>query len=108
MDWSRAPSALTLEPSRATRGRQRLPLLALREVRKSGLPAVFLDFGEALLYLDGQLFSLRDMSACAGGFLPPPLPSQILDCGVGIEYGWRHLEGCGCRLCWGKEQERAA
>jgi hypothetical protein len=110
MNWSRASSGLSRETSGVTPSSQRLPLLALREVRESGLPAVFLDFGEALLYLDGQLFSLRDVGERAGaaGPLPPPLPPQVLDCGVGIEYGWRHLAGCACHLCWGHEQERAA
>ena len=39
--------------------RPRSPVaLCLAEVRESGLPALLLDFGEALLYLDGEIFEV--------------------------------------------------
>ena len=39
--------------------RPRSPVaLSLAEVRESGLPALLLDFGEALLYLDGEIFEV--------------------------------------------------
>ncbi len=84
--------------------------LDLREVRECGAPAVFFDYGEALLYLDGQLFSLRDVREKPGRamLLPPPLPAQVLEIGVGLEYGWRHVSGCRCHLCRNGEQEQAA
>lgn len=110
MDWSRAPSTSTYDLGGLAPDRRHAPLLALREVREIGLPAIFLDYGEALLYLDGQLFSLRDVRGpeMTSGVLPAPLPDQVLDCGVGIEYGWRHVAGCACGLCCDHSEERAA
>lgn len=100
MDGSRAPtsrhgSVIPMHPL------HRSPLLALGEVRECGSPAVFMDYGEALLYMDGHLFSLREIKGEPGHalLLPPPLPPQVLESGVGLEYGWRHLAGCNCRFC---------
>jgi len=75
-------------------------VLSLDEVRAAGRPAFFVDWGEALLFDDGQLFEVRDLAAArrAGG-RPEPLPAQVLEAGVGIEYGWRHSAGCDCRAC---------
>jgi hypothetical protein len=74
--------------------------LSLPEVRESGLPALFLDFGEALLYLDGELFDLDERAAALrAGSRPLPLPAAILAKGVGIEYGWNHARQCACRFC---------
>jgi hypothetical protein len=90
------------------RGRRRL---SLEEVRESGLPALFFDYGDALLYLDGQLFNARDWVASdLASTPPPPLPAQILEAGVGIEYGWQHAADCTCRFCvpLGAEEESAA
>lgn len=81
-------------------GSRAAPRLSLDEVHQCGLPALFLGYGEVLLYLGEQLFSMRDE---AGPFdehaLAPPLPAQILESGLGIEYGWRHLAHCACRFC---------
>lgn len=75
-------------------------LLTLAEVRASGLPAVFSDHGEHLLFQDGELFELRDGEAgWQADSRPQPLPRRILADGVGIEYGWRHSAGCRCRYC---------
>ena len=75
-------------------------LLSLKEVRASGLPAFFFDHGEHLLYMEDELFDLRDRDAAwQAGSRPLPLPRQILESGVGIELGWRHAAGCGCRYC---------
>jgi hypothetical protein len=75
-------------------------LLSLDEVRASGRPAFFLDYGEALLFIDGELFDLQDGGAAlqAGGD-PLPLPRDVLEHGVGIEYGWRHTARCDCDVC---------
>ena len=77
-------------------------LLSLEEVRSIGLPAYFSDHGERLLYQDGELFDLGGQagSGTADHHRPKPLPRQILEAGVGIEYGWRHAADCGCPLCW--------
>jgi len=79
--------------------------LSLDQVRESGLPAYFFDHGEQLLFLDGELFELREReSSLKKGSRPKPLPHRILEDGVGIEYGWRHAADCGCPMCWHRER----
>jgi hypothetical protein len=74
--------------------------LSLAEVRESGLPALLLDFGEALLYLEGEIFEVGANSApLPAGSRPVPLPAVILATGVGIDYGWHHAGHCACRFC---------
>ena len=74
--------------------------LSLDEVTSLGEPALFLDFGEALLYEHGCLYDLHEtVSASALAYPPEELPAQILDHGAGIEYGWHHLSECACRAC---------
>ncbi len=89
------------------RGRRRL---SLQEVRESGLPALFFEYGDALLYLDGQLYNAADWVVSEVSAAPQPLPAQILENGVGIEYGWQHAANCTCRFCapLDGEQESAA
>ena len=40
------------------------------------------------------------------------LPAQVLERGIGIEFGWRHLAGCDCDRCrsgeWSVTRQRAA
>jgi len=81
--------------------RPRSPVaLSLVEVRESGLPALFLDFGEALLYLDGEIFEVdASLAPLRVGSHPVPLPAVILATGVGIDYGWHHAGHCTCRFC---------
>ena len=68
--------------------------LLLEEVRQIGLPAYFFDHGERLLFLDGDIYDLREVgSAARSGTSPMPLPHGILESGVGLEYGWRHASG---------------
>ncbi len=74
--------------------------LTLAEVREAGRTAFFLDYGEALLYADDELFEVREIvRARTAGLRPTPLPAQVLRCGVGLEYGWRHAGDCDCRAC---------
>jgi hypothetical protein len=83
-------------------------LLSLDEVRASDLPAYFYDHGEELVYLDGELYDLRDAETAEGaGTDPQPLPREVLESGVGIEYGWRHVADCVCRFCWRRPLEAA-
>lgn len=80
--------------------------LSLSEVRRIGRPALFLDWGETLLFREGALFDLEgalDERALADP--PKVLPIQIMETAVGIEYGWRHLAGCDCPSC---EHDRVA
>jgi hypothetical protein len=75
-------------------------LLSLEEVRASDRPAFFFDHGEHLLYVDGQLFDLREADAAwPPDSHPLPLPHAILESGVGIEFGWRHATDCRCSFC---------
>jgi hypothetical protein len=75
-------------------------LLTLDEVRAAGRRAFFVDWGESLLYDEGQLFDVREIAtARQAGRRPAPLPAKVLEAGVGIEYGWRHTAGCDCCVC---------
>jgi hypothetical protein len=75
-------------------------VLTLEEVRESGLPAFFVDFGESLLYKRGQLFEVRDRDAWRPEVLSRvPLPAEVLATGVGIDSSWRHAARCACRYC---------
>jgi hypothetical protein len=74
--------------------------LSLAQVRSVGLPAVYLRFGDALLYLDETLFDLNEPDPGSPTlFCPPVLDATILQRAVGIEFGWRHALGCRCRFC---------
>ncbi len=78
----------------------RRTILSLAEVRESGRPAYFFEYGEALLYRRGQLFDLRDWpDLLRTGAHPSPLSASVLERQVGIEFGWRHADACVCRLC---------
>lgn len=82
-------------------------LLTLTEVRAIGRPALFLDWGEYLLFQDGALFDLRETDDKDGHVHPPTeLPAQMLEIATGIDYGWRHLTGCDCTLCCESEGDR--
>ena len=79
-------------------------LLSLQEVRASGLPAFYTDHGERLLYMDGELYDLRDTDGeWQAGSRPLPLPRHVLEDGVGVEFGWWHSHDCTCPLCWKRE-----
>ncbi len=78
-------------------GRKRL---TFEEVLAARRPAVFEDFGDSLLFLDGEVFILRDIEHKGDiGATPPVLDPRLLVHAVGIETGWRHAEGCDCQLC---------
>jgi hypothetical protein len=81
--------------------RPRSPVaLSLAEVRESGLPALLLDFGEALLYLEDEILEVdASLAPLHVGSHPVPLPAVILAAGVGIDYGWHHAGHCACRFC---------
>jgi hypothetical protein len=83
-------------------------LLSLGEVRESDLPAFFFDYGEVLLYLEGDLFSVQAGEEARAQPLLMPLPPGILKRGLGIEYGWRHVIDCTCCFCAGNTVREAA
>jgi hypothetical protein len=78
--------------SQTSRARRKL---SLADVVSVGVPAVYQQFGEQLLYVDGTIFDASD----------PSLPSEILnvtdetDEAVGLEFGWQHAGDCSCHLC---------
>jgi hypothetical protein len=77
-------------------------LLSLSEVRRLGRPALFLEYGDNLLYDDERLFDLTPESPGKPPEYPPQLlPQQVLERGTGIEFGWRHLAECDCDHCCG-------
>jgi hypothetical protein len=78
-------------------GRRRLTFDEVLECRR---PAVFQDFGDWLLYLDGQVYILRDVDPRDDPEATPPvLDSRYLAHPAGIETGWRHSHDCDCELC---------
>jgi hypothetical protein len=75
-------------------------VLSLAEVRESGRPAFFFDYGEALVYEGDELYDVHDWgTALQIGADLMPLPHYVLEHAVGIEYGWRHAVACDCRAC---------
>ena len=77
----------------AGQGRRRLSLADVLDV---GLPAVYQQYGEQLVFIDGRIFDASDPSA------PAEIHSNAsdeADVAVGVEFGWRHVGDCSCRLC---------
>jgi hypothetical protein len=75
-------------------------VLSLADVRESGRPAFFFDHREALVYDGDELYDVHDWgTALQTGADPTPLPHDVLEHAVGIEYGWRHAVSCNCDRC---------
>jgi hypothetical protein len=77
----------------ASRARRRL---SLADVVNAGLPAVYQQYGEQLIYLDGRIFDASDPSSPAETSL---LVEGDADQAVGVEFGWRHAGDCSCPFC---------
>ena len=87
-------------------GRKRL---SFEEVVSSGRTAVFQEFGDLLLYLEGTVFVLKDADPRGAAHTTPPvLERRALAHAVGIESGWRHAAGCNCPVCAAEVRLRAA
>lgn len=84
-------------------GRRLRPRLSLEDVVAAGLPAVYQDFGEHLLYRDGTIF---DSAGTGPAGEHPVLELESLNDAVGLEFGWRHASGCGCGYCQSGRVER--
>jgi hypothetical protein len=85
----------------AIAGRRRL---TFEEVLAAGQPAVYREFGDHLLYVDGRFFDVREPGAptpidVGGSSLPAANEPPDARRGVGIEYGWRHAADCPCSYC---------
>lgn len=74
--------------------------LALDEVVKAGVPAIFSAFGDHLVYVGGSVYALPREPLPAEVTEPRALPgAYVLSNPAGVEYGWHHLHDCGCSLC---------
>jgi hypothetical protein len=83
-------------------------MLAYDEVAALGEPAIFSAFGDHLVFVQGTVYELP-AGVPAGQFTQPHLiqGARPITNLVGAEFGWRHLEGCRCRLCRGDERQAA-
>ncbi len=71
--------------------------LSAQDVVAIGELALFDDFGERLLFANGQLVDLRAATRSPDGVLRAPvLPGRIMRDAVGLEVGRRHIGGCRC------------
>jgi hypothetical protein len=86
----------------ASRGKGRL---SLEEVLQAGLPAVYQQYGDRLLCLDGRVFDAADPGALAEIALIATGAATRL---VGVEFGWRHAGDCPCHFCSKRAADRAA
>ena len=74
--------------------------LTLEEVVSAGRPALYLRFGEALLFVDNTIFDVRRPGSPTEVALGVPLDDPHLGThAVGIEFGWRHALHCACPMC---------
>jgi hypothetical protein len=88
-----------------TIGRAGSTRLSFEQARQSQLPAVFEDYGEHILILDGRVFVFGDRDRAHGlSLCPKVLDVTLLEGWIGIEYGWRHSDACRCRFCVGTEE----
>jgi len=88
--------------AQASRGKHRL---SLEEVLQAGLPAVYQQYGDRLLYLDGRIFDAADPRALAEiALMVTGAATQV----VGVEFGWRHASDCCCQFCLKRTADRAA
>ena len=69
--------------------------LSLADVVSVGLPAVYQQFGDQLIYADGSIFDAGDPSLIAEIVHSAGASGQV----VGLEFGWQHAAGCSCPLC---------
>jgi hypothetical protein len=83
----------------AIAGRRRL---TFEEVIAAGQPAVYRQFGDHLLYVEGRFFDVREPGAptlIEVGASSSRRDAHAAHRGVGIEYGWRHAADCSCSFC---------
>ena len=83
----------------ASRARRRLSLV---DVVNVGLPAVYQEFGERLVYVDGAIFDASESGAIAE---EPIIVMGETHETVGLEFGWRHASDCSCLFCAADRRE---
>jgi hypothetical protein len=82
-------------------------ILDFEEVLASGRPALYEEFGDLLLYLEGTVFILQGAEPHAPDEAPM-LDPNALPRAVGIESGWRHSGSCDCEFCIAEARRPAA
>jgi hypothetical protein len=83
-----------------TIGRAGPTRLSFEQILQGQLPAIFVDYGEHILFFDGRVFDFGDKDRAHGlSLCPSVLDATLLKGCIGIEYGWRHADGCRCRFC---------
>ena len=65
--------------------------LSLTDVVNAGLPAVYSQFGEQLLFMDGRIYDASDPSLLTE---VPIAATGESDETVGLEFGWQHAGDC--------------
>jgi hypothetical protein len=91
--------SVLVEASRAKRR------LSFEEVLEAGLPAVYQQYGDRLLYMDGRIFDASDPSSLAE---IPLIVAGAAEQAVGVEFGWRHAGDCPCLFCSKRSADEAA
>jgi hypothetical protein len=86
----------------ASRAKRRL---SFEEVLEAGLPAVYQQYGDRLLYMDGRIFDASDPSSLAE---IPLIVAGAAEQAVGVEFGWRHAGDCPCLFCSKRSADEAA
>jgi hypothetical protein len=86
----------------ASRAKRRL---SLEEVFEAGLPAVYQQYGDRLLYMAGRIFDASDPSSLAE---IPLIVAGAAEQAVGVEFGWRHDGDCPCLFCSKRPADEAA
>jgi hypothetical protein len=79
--------------------------LSFAEVLEAGLPAVYQQYGEQLLFMDGKIYDASDSSSLAE---IPLIVASAADQAVGLEFGWRHQGDCSCLFCSKRPVHEAA
>jgi hypothetical protein len=86
----------------ASRAKRRL---SFEEVLEAGLPAVYQQYGDRLLYMDGRIFDASDPSSLAE---IPLIVAGAAEQAVSVEFGWRHAGDCPCLFCSKRSADEAA
>jgi hypothetical protein len=79
--------------------------LSLEEVFEAGLPAVYQQYGDLLVYMDGRIFDASDPRAVTE--VSPTVAGAAIKV-VGVEFGWRHAGDCSCLFCVHRPADEAA
>lgn len=88
-----APIAAGMHTAETSRPPRRL---SLADVVSAGRPAVYQQYDERVLFIDGRIFDASDPGLLAKISLDMTGDSRAT---VGLEFGWRQAVGCSCPFC---------